>query len=208
MAPDLTKVFLYRITHIENIPHIHQYGITHTSSPNANSLYVSIGDENLISKRSNVKLPNHKKVGDYIPFYFGSRMPMLYVIQKGFNNVPPTSPENIVYCVTSVQEIISQKLDFVFTDGHAFDSFSSFYQSNEIGNIENIIDRKAINSQYWIDENDLDKKRRKEAEFLVLGDIQRVAIIGFIVYNEEAKLKLLSFGIDNKQVHLKSKYYF
>lgn len=208
MAPDFTKIFLYRITHIKNIPHIHQNGITHTRSSNANSFYVSIGDESLISKRNNALLPNNKKVGDYVPFYFGYRMPMLYVIQKGFNGVSSTSPENIVYCITSVEKMISQKLDFVFTDGHAFDSFSSFYKPSEIDNIENIIDKKAINSQYWIDENDLDKKRRKEAEFLVLGDIQRVAIIGFIVYNEEAKLKLLSFGIDNEQVHLKPKYYF
>ena len=30
---DLNKIYLFRMTHIENIPHIYQYGITHIDSP-------------------------------------------------------------------------------------------------------------------------------------------------------------------------------
>ncbi len=33
---ELGKISVYRMTHIENIPHILQFGITHKSSPNAN----------------------------------------------------------------------------------------------------------------------------------------------------------------------------
>lgn len=101
---------------------------------------------------------------------------MLYVMQKGFNMVTPTDPENIVYCVTSVKKIIDLNLDFVFTDGHAVDSYSGQFSKNDIQNIDTILDTDAINARYWNDENDLDKKRRKEAEFLVLGDIDSNAI--------------------------------
>ncbi len=44
--------------------------------------------------------------------------------------------------------------------------------------------KKAISSKYWKDENDLDLKRRKEAEFLVSGDLPVNAIEGFVVYTE------------------------
>jgi hypothetical protein len=40
---DLSKTYLFRMTHIENIPHILRHGITHFSSHNANPDFVPIG---------------------------------------------------------------------------------------------------------------------------------------------------------------------
>jgi len=60
------------MTHIENISHILKYGITHQNSPNKNENYTQIGDNSLISKREKFILPNEKKLGKYIPFYFGA----------------------------------------------------------------------------------------------------------------------------------------
>jgi len=99
---NLNKIYLYRMTHIENIPHILQYGVTHMSSKNANKRFVSIGDKGLINTRSRFLLNNGRRLGEYIPFYFGVRTPMLYVMQKGFNMLAPIPAENIVYCVSSV----------------------------------------------------------------------------------------------------------
>lgn len=205
---DLSKIYLYRITHIENISHILQFGITHNTSINSNNKFVPIGDGSLITTRSNFLLNNGKRLGEYIPFYFGARTPMLYVIQNGYNLVSPTPAENIIYCVSSVQKIIDLNLDFVFTDGHAVDSFSSQYTKADIGNIDNIIDKNAIKAKYWKDEDDLDRKRRKEAEFLVLGDIEPSAILGYIVYNKTANDRMLEFGVKPTNVHIKSDYYF
>jgi len=196
------------MTHIENIPHILENGITHSKSLNANLNFVPIGDSSLISKRSEFLLDNGRKLGEYIPFYFGVRTPMLYVVQKGFNMVASIPPEKIIYCVSSVQKIIDLKLDFVFTDGHAVDRLSMQYAINDIQNIDTIIDKNSIVSKYWIDENDLDRKRKKEAEFLVLGDIAQSAILGYISYNEKAKNSLIDFGIDTASVYSKSQYYF
>lgn len=196
------------MTHIENIPHILQNGITHTTSEYANPDFVPIGDSSLITTRNNFILNNGTRLGEYIPFYFGVRTPMLYVVQNGFNMVAPTSAENIVYCVSSVQKIIDLQLDFVFTDGHAVDGFSSQYTVADIQNIDTILDKNAINAKYWKDENDLDKKRRKEAEFLVLGDISLHAILGYITYNENAKNKIITFGADATNVLIKPEFYF
>jgi len=205
---NLNKTYLFRMTHIENVPHILDYGITHSTSDNLNPNFKPIGDGSLIVTRNHFVLNNGRQLGEYIPFYFGVRTPMLYVVQNGFNMVAPTPAENIVYCVSSVQRVIDLSLDFVFTDGHAVDRFSSQYSADDIQNIETILDKSAINAKYWRDENDLDMKRRKEAEFLVLGDIAKDAILCYLVYNESAKNTVISFGEDAKKVHIKSEYYF
>lgn len=205
---DLNKTYLFRMTHIKNIPHIIQYGITHSNSANKNPNFVPIGDVSLITTRNNTILNNGRRLGEYIPFYFGVRTPMLYVVQKGFNMVAPTPAEDIVYCVTSVQKIIDEKLDFVFTDGHAVDSFTSQFTSEDINNLNNILDWNAIKAKYWRDDNDLDLKRRKEAEFLVSGDISIHAILGYLVYNQNSKDKIINFGVNAEKIHIKSEFYF
>ena len=207
MMPDFNRILLIRMTHIENIRHISEYGITHSKSLNANQNYKSIGDISLITNRDTFEMPNGRLLGDYTPFYFGYRMPMLYVVQNGFNGVSSMHPENIIYCVTSVAKVLEEKLDFNFTDGHAVNSFSSFYDQSNIDELENIIDKKAIDCKYWKDENDLDIKRRKEAEFLIRGDLPLSAIIGFCTYNEAAKKTIIDSGIQ-KKVIVKPNYYF
>jgi hypothetical protein len=206
--PNLDKIYLYRMTHIENVPHILQYGITHSTSPNANPAFVPIGDGSLIRTRSNFRLDCGRRLGDYIPLCFGVRMPMLYVIQKGYNFVTHTPARDIVYCVTSVGKIMAQKLDFVFTDGHAVDSFTTQYGVADITSIDTLLDKKAIDAKYWKDENDLDLKRRKEAEFLVMGDIAAAAIINYSVINHHAKARLEAYGVNEDKIQVQPQYYF
>lgn len=202
------KIYLYRMTHIENVPHLLAHGITHRTSTRANANYVSIGDSSLISTRNDFLLDNGRRLGDYIPFYFGTRMPMLYVVQKGFNDVPAQSAEQIVYCVSSVGKVRETEADFVFTDGHAVDTFSTQYTKDDVEQLPELLDFKAIRAKYWKDDNDLDLKRRKEAEFLVLGDLPVEAILGFIVYNEAAKTKLKAMGLPDQRIHTNEKAYF
>jgi hypothetical protein len=115
---DLAKINIYRMVHIENIPHILKNGITHRNSLNANPDFISIGDTSLIQTRSsrkvhidngdllNLQAPTIS-LGDFIPFYFGVKMPMLYVMQNGGNFVEqPTPAKNIVYLACSLWDII------------------------------------------------------------------------------------------------------
>jgi hypothetical protein len=206
---DLSTILLYRMTHIRNIPHILKHGITHISSASRHKNYVAIGDGSLINARSNFSMPNGKMLGEYIPFYFGPRMPMLYVMQKGFNGVTPVSPIDIVYCITSVQAIHEAELDYVFTNGHAVDGFSEFYYPENIKKILSIVDLNAVNRKYWKAETDLDLKRRKEAEFLVEGDIPVSAIESFAVYNPAIATQLKKMTAYNGQsLIVNSNYYF
>lgn len=205
---NFSKLYIFRITHINNIEHIIENGITHRNSTRQNPNYVTIGDSSLISTRSSKIIPNGTSIGDYIPFYFGFRSPMLFVIQRGYNNVPIQRPTNIVYCVSSIQEIISSKIDFLYTDGHATDTFTTFYEPDQINDIENQLDFDAIQAKFWNDENDLDLKRRKEAELLLSSDLPVDRILGYIVYSEYTKKELVKKGINEQIIAVRPNYYF
>ena len=218
---ELNDVKLYRITHIENIPHILQNGITHKDSLNKNPEYKNIGDLSLIDNRSEkiVRIDNGDfnskdvltsiKLGDFIPFYFGVRMPMLYVAEHGGNFVQQaTSPDDIIYLVCSVSKIVSANINFYFTDGHATDMLTSFYNKTKINVLVDIVDWKAVKSSYWGGDENLNIKRKKQAEFLISGDLSPELIIGFGCYNEKAKSKLISFGIMEDKIKIIPQAYY
>jgi hypothetical protein len=217
---ELNKIILYRITHIENIPHILQYGITHKDSINKNPNYKNIGDLSLIDTRSKKKVNIDKgefnpdngdtiTLGDFIPFYFGVKMPMLYVAQHGGNFVESaTSPTDIIYLGCSVSKIISSKLNFYFSDGHATDMLTSFYDKSNINELVNIVDWEAVKSSYWGGDENLNIKRKKQAEFLVSGDLSPDFIVVFGCYNEIAKDKLISLGVASDKIKIIPRAYY
>jgi len=217
---ELNKIILYRITHIENIPHILQYGITHKDSINKNPDYKNIGDLSLIDTRSKKKVNIDKgefnpdngdtiTLGDFIPFYFGVKMPMLYVAQHGGNFVESaTSPTDIIYLGCSVSKIISSKLNFYFSDGHATDMLTSFYDKSNINELVNIVDWEAVKSSYWGGDENLNIKRKKQAEFLVSGDLSPDFIVVFGCYNEIAKDKLISLGVASDKIKIIPQAYY
>jgi ssDNA thymidine ADP-ribosyltransferase, DarT len=206
--PDLNKTGIYRMMHIENVPHVLQHGITHAASPNANAQFKSIGDKSLINSRSQHILPNGRTLGAYIPFYFGRRTPMLYVIQKGHNGVNATPPEHIVYCVSTVQKMIDHEVPFIFTDGHATSALTRYYEKDQVSELDEFVKRADVDAIFWKKEADADLKRRKEAEFLAASDIPPEAIRFWIVFNETAKDQLRQMGILDEMILVRPEDYF
>ena len=123
--------YVFRITHIDNIPHIAQYGIVKNDSPHRDNHYVCIGDRQIIRLRGEMPVKGYL-ISDYIPFYFGPRSPMLYVIQHGYNGVQRIEPEKIVYCVVKIDELVKNDIDCIFTDGHALSMLTSFYEKDQL----------------------------------------------------------------------------
>lgn len=211
---------IYRITHIENLPHILKYGITHKTALNANVDYISIGDESLIQTRENrkirvdngvfpIKNPRLILLGEFTPFYFGVKMPMLYVIQNGGNFIlKETKPQEIIYLALSLKEVVNSGVEYYFSDGHATDNLSSVYDSSNIEFLPKIIDWNAVKSVYWGGNENLNLKRKKQAEFLVKGAIHPSLIYGFGCYNEFALNILNNYGIQSSQIKIIPKAYF
>lgn len=202
------SIRIYRMTHIDNIPHILTNGITHKTSPNRNPNYVGIGSVSIINTRDSTTCSKGRNLGDYIPFYFWYKSPMLLWIQTGYGDATACPPEEIVYMVLWTQSIINVNLDYIFTDAHAVSGLTRFYDSSNIQNIQNILDWEAVRSTYWGGEENRELKLKKEAEFLVYGDIPYNAIAGFVVYNEAAKQRLVGFGIQDDRIAIRTNYYF
>ncbi|MEO7048067.1 MAG: DUF4433 domain-containing protein, partial [Ferruginibacter sp.] len=136
-------------------------------------------------------------------FYFGIKMPMLYVIQHGGNFVNEATPaKNIVYLVCSLNKILNFRSGYYFSDGHATDNFTTFYDESKIGELPEIIDWVSIKAPYWSGNENLNIKRKKQAEFLVSGDLPPDFIIGFICYCEAAKSKLINMGIEENKIKI------
>lgn len=217
---ELAETKIYRMTHIKNVPHILQYGITHKDSPNANPNFITIGDISLIDKRSTkeVIVDNGDSLnfnsytiilGDFIPFYFGIKMPMLYVMQHGGNFVEQaTQAKDIVYLVCSVNRIIQSDKICYFSDGHATDNLTTFYDTSKINDISTLVDWKAVEAAYWGGQENLNIKRKKQAEFLVSDHLPANSIIGFGCYNQTAKDKLADMRIKEEKIKIIPNAYY
>ena len=216
---DLTKTFVYRITHIDNISHVLRYGITHRNSPNSNPDYRAIGDASLIDTRSHrhVRVNNgrinspHRTIllGDFIPFYFGVRMPMLYVIQRGGNFVPEAvTPSEIVYMACPISMLVERQSEYYYTNGHATESCTSIFDSSCMDDLATNVDWSAVRTRYWGGSDNLMVKARKQAEFLVRDDVSPECITSFACYDRTAKRKLIRMGIDESRIKVLPEAYY
>lgn len=217
---EFDQINIYRMTHIENIPHILRYGLTHKNSSNSNPDYKDIGDQQIISSRTHkeVKITNGEgplsnqwiTIGDFIPFYFGVRMPTLYVANLGGNFVKQaTKNENIVYLVCSVKQIAaSGQFTFYFSNGSAVSNLSSFYDQRKVNDLPQILDWDAVKSQKWDGIENLERKWRKQAEFLIREDVPFEFVFGIVCYNENAATRLIEMGVDPTMIKIHQNSYF
>lgn len=199
--------YAFRITHINNISHIAKCGIVKASSPLHDKNFQPIGDSQVIKLRKS-EVVNGYHIGDYIPFYFGPRSPMLYVIQHGYNGVQRVKPEEIVYCVIKLDDLITDGIECIFTDGHALSFLTLFYTKDDLVKIDSKVKYDDVYSSQWNLEEDNDLKRRKEAELLIKDDLPAKYIKGYVVYNENARQSLIGKGINENMIVVKSNYYF
>jgi len=175
---------LYRIIHIQNVEYILRNGIYTNGHIKRDPNYVNIGDTQLIAHRNDhpVKLEGYGNLGDYVPFYFGPHSPMLYKIRTG-NGVTQFPQSDIVYFIVNAQSLIHEEVRFVFTNGHAKNNFTEFYTDlNDLSEI----DWEVVYLRKWNNTIDnMDRMRRKQAEFLIHGHVPINLIDRIVVYNQE-----------------------
>lgn len=204
--------YAFRIVHIDNIPYILENGIVNTAkSTKKDDSYISIGDESLIEMRRNQNIIHTEScIGDYIPFYFGPRTPMLYTIQHGYNGVRKCDATNLVYLVLKISDIIKSGFQGYFTDGHARNICSHTYEIDKLNQLNELVHYENVYRPYWStkEDNRGEYKRLKSAELLIENNIPTTMIAGYVVYDKTARDKLISFGIDNNKIIIKKEYYF
>jgi hypothetical protein len=184
-------IWLYRITHIDNLPHILEYGLVTSHSPHNNKHFRQIGDLTMIATREDLEAPDPPggKYSEYVPFYFGPRSPMLYQIATGWEGIEKIPQEEIIYMVSSFQKVTDLQLPYFFTDGHARAKTSEKF-TDPVDLVK--LDWAAIRAKQWAnDDQDLRRKEKKQAELLVKGYVPMEGIEHLAVFSYAAQRKVL-----------------
>lgn len=201
---------IYHITHYDNLPRIVTSGglwCDRKSQP-----VVKIGHQHIKDRRLARPVPCNPGgcVGDYVPFYFAPRSPMLFAIHKGSVEGYAGGELEVVHLVTSVEAVAATGLGWVLSDGHAdMAPLSTFY--NRLTDLDKI-DWDVMNSRYWSDtDEDPDRKRRRQAEFLVHDFFPWKLIEGIGVYGDETakRIRGIMEKVNHKpEVSIKRGWYF
>lgn len=208
-APE--AIWFFRITHLQNLPHILQHGLCPLASGPADPGFTPIGDTSLIAVRKELVVPIAPGgvFSEYVPFYLGSRSPMLYQIWKGYDGVSQVTQADIVYIAVSLASIQAEGLPFVFTDGHARTKVTRFY--NDPADFAQL-DWDAIQTANWANtEEDPDRKRKKQAEVMVKGTVKPDCFGFLLTFDEESKEKVQQTVQNNGHsipVRIKRDFYY
>jgi hypothetical protein len=102
---------------------------------------------------------------DYVPFYFGPLSVMLFNLKTGRVAGYTEGQAPLIYLTTTIARVREAGCRFVFSDGHGLASFTDWY--DDLARLDQV-DWGLVRARYWADQpDDNDRKRRKQAEFLV-----------------------------------------
>lgn len=181
--------YIFHITHLDNLQFIlEDEAIACDASVRRSGREVTnIGYRDLKEKRLRypVSCGPGGCLGDYAPFYFAPRSPMLYVDYRGGVEGYSGGQEPILHLVASVERVRDAGLRFVFSDGHPVAVVSDMFDSEEHFDK---VDWDVMKETYWNDTDaDGDRMRRRMAEFLVHDGLPWELVGAIGVFNVEMK---------------------
>lgn len=166
-VPHPTPIF--RFTHVDNLrvclERRRLYAPNHC--PNDGFVYRTIHSAEVQEKRHLMRVPCGPggMIHDYVPFYFGYLSPMLLNLKTGRVPGYAEGQAPLIYLVSTAQAVARSGARFVFSDGHGLATFTSWF--DDLASLERV-DWDMVYQRYWSDTlDDMDRQRRKQAEFLV-----------------------------------------
>lgn len=183
---------IFHFTHIDNLPSILAAGGLRCDRLRLQNQDTTVGIAHQHIKDRRAKRKVNKAafgtLADYVPFYFAARSPMLYTIRGGNVLGYAGGQEPVVHLVSSVETAVALGTPWCFSDGHADMGLSVFY--DDMADLDRV-DWKVMRSKLWFDTDDEpDRKRRRQAEFLVHNFFPWSASIGIGVINKTMKGKV------------------
>ena len=189
-VPDPTPI--YRFIHVENLPVCLQrgglYGPNHT--PSDGLTYKTIHNVDIQQQRRATRIPRGPGgvIHDYVAFYFGYLSPMMLQLKTGRVEGYDEGQEPLIYLVSTAQAIANSGTAYVFSDGHGIAAYTDWY--DDLTDL-NKVDWNMVYQQYWADNiDDMDRQRRKQAEFLVHRSCHWSFIHEMAVVDEQMQSKI------------------
>ena len=167
--------------------------------------YTNIAYDDIQNRRNITVNSNGNGLHNFVPFHFAPRQPILFAIAEGRIPNCHVPQEEMIYLVTTAQHL--EKYSFCFTYGHpVMKPVNWYYELENLHNVDweiffekpIILDRITGGySKFWHDNSSTpdkpkwaDRKRRRQAEFLVENHVEISDICMFAVKNEKIKLKV------------------
>ncbi|MCB9764787.1 MAG: DUF4433 domain-containing protein [Alphaproteobacteria bacterium] len=202
-----------RIVHIDNLAVYLARGALHAPAhtPDDGLDWRSAHREDVQQRRALKRLPGGLgTLHDFVPFYFGARSPMLLQLHTGRVVGFEGSQADLVYLVTSVQDVVAAGCRFAFSDGHALSGLTRFF--TDLDQLDQV-DWSATAAQRWSTPDDPDLQRRKQAEFLVYRSLPWPLIRGLAACDAHALSRVEGLLHDTAPAHrphaaVVSKWYY
>lgn len=166
MSIELAKILIYHITDVSNLA-----GILRDEGLHSEVTLQMAGVQPTVIGHSNIKLRRlqeitvpccgNRFVGEFVPFYFCPRSPMLFTINRGNTGRTPGCQSQIVHLVSSVEIAVGFGRDWAFSNGNAGAYHADFF--SDAADLESVLNWDIIKSNDW---GGL-RRHEKQAEFLV-----------------------------------------
>jgi hypothetical protein len=200
---------IHHITHYSNLAKIIQ--VDHLYSGNALAergiAPTNIGHMTLKQYRAQRSIDVHseKTLNDCVPFFFTTRPPMLIAISRGSVADDYGGPQReIIYLVSSIEKIVDSHCQWCFTDGHAVEQLTHYYDD-----LENLreINWAVIEDWDFRPTADIpDKQRRKQAEFLVYDSVPWSCIESVTVMDRDMQTSVQEIILSSHSSHRPNVY--
>ena len=171
MPHDLEKILIYHITDVANLPGILAEGGLLSDAIMAKRDPEIIGYDHIKKRRlKEIPVPccEWRRVGEFVPFYFCSRSPMLFTINKGNTGRPAGCQKSIVHLVSTMAAGIATGKAWAVSSGNAGAYHTTF--SAKLDALDTL-DWAAIRATQW-----QGMQHQKSAELLVADSFPWTAI--------------------------------
>jgi ssDNA thymidine ADP-ribosyltransferase DarT-like protein len=188
---DLRSALVWHFTHIDNLSAIVGEGaLLCDRKARASALTIEVGDTSIKESRRRRVVPVAPggTVGDYVPFYFAQRSPMMFRIacdcRDRIEGRYQDGDRPLVYLTVRMSAILDSGRPWVATDGNARTTISRF--STDPRELVDMIDWPLMEAKMWrATEEDPDRERRRAAELLVRDRVPLAMIHGAAAYSED-----------------------
>ncbi|GIF77340.1 type II toxin-antitoxin system toxin DNA ADP-ribosyl transferase DarT [Asanoa siamensis] len=209
--------WIYHFTHMDNLQRIFSTGrLLCDVAARDGQTRTEVGDPAIKQSRRlrPVLAGPGGLVGDYVPFYFASRSPMMYRIACDHRDSKPDcyagGDRPLVYLVTTIGAVVDAGLAWVGTDGNAATATSEF--TADLGSLSTMVDWPLMMAERWSNaQDDMDRQRRRQAEFLVHDALPTQLIRWIATYSDQHRSqagRLISGHPLAERIIVRPKWYY
>ena len=210
-----TPTPIFRLLHVVSLETCLRRGGLHAPNhtPNDGLPYRAIHNADIQARRRVRRVPCGPGgvIHDYVSFYFGPRSPMLYQLHTGWVTGYTEGQEPLIYVVSTAQAVQTAGVGFVFSDGHGIATFTQWFDN--LADLDKV-DWEAVYATTWHDTvEDMDRQRRKQAEFLVhrrcdWSLIQEVGVLNERMKAEVERILRRFPHSENRPVNVQREWYY